>query len=176
MTVRTPGDRRPIATLVAAAAVAAAAFATVISVATASDVGPGSHGRGHGENRFTKPESYYHDPIERLNFERRLFDSTSQSLGERTLTLMRESSEGGQYAIYSENVRWRLGPVVYIGLDVQGSNDNYPYPETDGESGAVITSGDSRTSRSTSRSTCQVEGCSRTSLAWRRSAPGRHTG
>lgn len=39
----------------------------------------------------------------------------------------------------SENVRWDYGPVVYIGLDVQGSNDNYPYPETDGESGALVT-------------------------------------
>src|SRR5262249_16830367 len=48
----------------------------------------------------------YSDPIERLNHERALFDATSQSLGRRTLTLTRESREGGQYAIYSENVRW----------------------------------------------------------------------
>jgi hypothetical protein len=73
----------------------------------------------------------YSDPIERLNHERQLFDSTDQSLGQRTLTLSRESSEGGQYALYSENVRWVYGPVVYIGLDVQGSNDNYPYHDTD---------------------------------------------
>jgi hypothetical protein len=73
----------------------------------------------------------YSDPIERLNHERQLFDSTSQSLGEKTLTLARESSEGGQYAIYSENVRWLYGPVVYLGLNVQGSNDNYPYHDTD---------------------------------------------
>jgi hypothetical protein len=74
------------------------------------------------------------DPIERLNHERQLFDSTDQSLGRKTLTLTRESSEGGAYAIYSENVRWSLGPVVYIGLNVQGSNDNYPYAGVDGES------------------------------------------
>jgi hypothetical protein len=73
----------------------------------------------------------YSDPIERLNHERQVFDSTSQSLGEHTLTLTRESSEGGPYAIYSENVRWVYGPVVYIGLNVQGSNDNYPYHDTD---------------------------------------------
>lgn len=89
--------------------------------------------------RYGAAQAPYHDPIERLNFERRLFASTSQSLGQRTLTLTRESSEGGQYAIYSENVRWVYGPVVYIGLNVQGSNDNYPYPETDAESGAVVT-------------------------------------
>jgi hypothetical protein len=73
------------------------------------------------------------DPIERLNHERQLFDSTGQSLGRKTLTLTRESAEGGDYTIYSENVRWSYGPVVYIGLNVQGSNDNYPYAGVDGE-------------------------------------------
>jgi hypothetical protein len=73
------------------------------------------------------------DPLERLAHERALFASTSQSLGQKTLTLTRESSEGGPYAIYSENVRWTYGPVVYLGLNVQGSNDNYPYAGFDGE-------------------------------------------
>ena len=73
------------------------------------------------------------DPIERLNHERQLLASTDQSLGQKTLTLTRESSEGGANALYSENVRWSYGPVVYIGLNVQGSNDNYPYAGVDGE-------------------------------------------
>lgn len=89
--------------------------------------------------RYGAAQQPYQDPIERLQHERQLFDSTSQSLGQKTLTLTRESSEGGQYAQYSENVRWIYGPVVYLGMNVQGSNDNYPYPDTDGESGAVIT-------------------------------------
>ena len=67
------------------------------------------------------------DPIERLNLERRLFASTSQSLGQKTLTLTRQST------VYPENVRWKFGPVVYLGLNVQGSNDNYPYFGVDGE-------------------------------------------
>jgi hypothetical protein len=79
----------------------------------------------------------YSDPIERLNYERSVFDSTTQSLGQKTLTLTRESSEGGPYAIYSENVRWTYGPVVFIGLNVQGSNDNYPYHDTDAENPAA---------------------------------------
>jgi hypothetical protein len=70
----------------------------------------------------------YSDPLERLAFERGLFASTNQSLGQRTLTLTRQSAEG-----YPENVRWKLGPVVYVGLNVQGSNDNYPYAGVDGE-------------------------------------------
>jgi hypothetical protein len=73
------------------------------------------------------------DPIERLNHERELFASSDQSLGQKTLTLTRESSEGGDYGKYSENVRWTYGPVVYVGLNVQGSNDNYPYAGVDGE-------------------------------------------
>jgi hypothetical protein len=44
-------------------------------------------------------------------------------LGERKLRLERESVEGGRWARYSENVRWMYGPVVFVGLDVQGSND-----------------------------------------------------
>jgi hypothetical protein len=73
------------------------------------------------------------DPEERLAHERQLFASTPQSLGERTLTLTRQSSQGGQYALYAENVRWKFGRVVFIGLNVQGSNDNYPYAGVDGE-------------------------------------------
>jgi len=75
----------------------------------------------------------YSDPEERLAHERQLFDSTDQSLGQHTLTLQRESSEGGPYALYSENVRWTYGPVVFVGLNVQGSNDNYPHAGVDGE-------------------------------------------
>ena len=67
------------------------------------------------------------DPIERLNHERALFASTPYSLGQRKLRLTRQS------AAYPENVRWKLGPVVYVGLNVQGSNDNYPYAGVDGE-------------------------------------------
>ena len=75
----------------------------------------------------------YSDPLERLAFERMLFTSTDQSLGGKTLTLTRQSDEGGAFAVYSENVRWSFGPVVYLGLNVQGSNDNYPYAGVDGE-------------------------------------------
>jgi hypothetical protein len=76
------------------------------------------------------------DPIERLQHERELFFSTPFSLGQRKLKLTRQSSEGGEYAQYSENVRWKYGPVVYIGLNIQGSNDNYPYAGVDGETRA----------------------------------------
>lgn len=74
------------------------------------------------------------DPIERLQHERHMFFSTPYSLGQRKLRLTRQSGMGGEYAKYSENGCWKYGPVVYIGLNVQGSKDNYPYNGVDGES------------------------------------------
>src|SRR5262249_54652782 len=56
--------------------------------------------------RYGASQMPFSDPIERLNHERALFASTDQSLGSKTLTLTRESTEGGAYALYSENVRW----------------------------------------------------------------------
>jgi hypothetical protein len=73
------------------------------------------------------------DPIERLRHERDLFFATTYSLGQHKLLLTHQSDEGGQFARYVENVRWKYGPVVFIGLNVQGSNDNYPYAGVDGE-------------------------------------------
>jgi hypothetical protein len=87
-----------------------------------------------GDNDWTDcwgrygPGTGGYDPLERLAHERQLFASTDQSLGQKTLTLTR------QLPAYPENVRWSYGPVVFIGLDVQGSNDNYPYAGVDGES------------------------------------------
>jgi len=97
--------------------------------------------------RYGPSTQPYSDPIADLNRERALFDSTSQSLGEKTLTLTRESSEGGQYALYSENVRWVFGPVVYMGLNVQGSNDNYPYHDTDAENSTAPVRSDAEIQR-----------------------------
>lgn len=84
--------------------------------------------------RYGPSQLPYFDPIERLQFERTLFFTTDRSLGHHTMKLTRQTSEG-----YPENQRWRRGPVVYLVANVQGSNDNYPYPETDMESGATVT-------------------------------------
>src|SRR5215470_17874367 len=83
--------------------------------------------------RYGPSQLPYFDPIERLQFERMLFFSTDQSLGHHTLKLTRQAAQG-----YPENQRWRRGPVVYLALNVQGSNDNYPYPDTDAEGGPTI--------------------------------------
>ena len=77
----------------------------------------------------------YSDPEERLNFERILFFATDRSLGRHTLRLTRQTADG-----YPENVRWKVGPVVYLGLNVQGSNDNYAYHDTETGAGVPVRS------------------------------------
>jgi hypothetical protein len=72
------------------------------------------------------------DALERLDHERQVFYPTDQSLGRHTLTVQRESAEPG-YEAYRENVRWIAGTVMYLGLNVQGSNDNLPHAGVDGE-------------------------------------------
>jgi hypothetical protein len=88
---------------------------------------PGDNDRTDCWGRYGRSTLPYSDPLERLNYERLLFASTDQSLGQKTLTLTRQS------ATYPENIRWKYGPVVFIGVNVQGSNDNYPYAGVDGE-------------------------------------------
>ena len=77
----------------------------------------------------------YSDPEERLDFERNLFFSTDRSLGRQTLRLTRQTADG-----YPENVRWKVGPVVFLGLNVQGSNDNFPYHDTETGAGVPVRS------------------------------------
>jgi hypothetical protein len=83
-----------------------------------------------GDNDWTdchRASNGGYDPIERLNHERALFAATDQSLGQKRLALTRQSRD------YPENWRFSYGPVVYVGLNVQGSNDNFPHRGVDGE-------------------------------------------
>ncbi|BFU45424.1 hypothetical protein [Krasilnikovia sp. MM14-A1004] len=59
------------------------------------------------------------DSNDRLAYERTLFYPTDRSLGQRTIKLTRQSAQ------YPENVRWRKGPVTYIGLNIPGSDNNF---------------------------------------------------
>jgi hypothetical protein len=86
--------------------------------------------------RYGSATMPFFNPEGRLDLERSLFASTDQSLGQKTLTLTRQSPA------YLENVRWKYGPVVYMGLNVQGSNDNYPYKDTDTENPTAPDRGD----------------------------------
>ncbi len=85
-----------------------------------------------GDNEWTDCDRTKIDPNfdanGRLAYERQVFYPTDQSLGERTLTLTRQSEN------YPENVRWAAGQVTNIGLNVPGSDNNWVDPARDGTS------------------------------------------
>ena len=74
-----------------------------------------------GDNDWVDCHRTGFDPIERLNRFRELFESGPYSLGERRIELERQS---GRYAQYREHMRWIAGNVLFVGLNVQGSNNN----------------------------------------------------
>jgi hypothetical protein len=59
------------------------------------------------------------DPRERLAKLRDLFFAGDESLGRRRIALERQPGD------YREHQRWRLGPVLFVSLNVPGGNNNY---------------------------------------------------
>lgn len=64
------------------------------------------------------------DPLERLRKLRQLFFATSRSLGKKTLPL--EQAPNG----YPELLRWRLGPVLLLTLNVPGPDNHHGMSRT----------------------------------------------
>lgn len=80
-----------------------------------------------GDNEWTdchRPAAGGHDPVERLRKLREIFTAGETSLGRRTMPLRRQS-EDSRWAAFRENVRWTHGGVVFVGLNVPGSNNNF---------------------------------------------------
>jgi hypothetical protein len=46
------------------------------------------------------------------------------SLGQRPISLVRQSSDAG-FELYRENVMWRTGGVLFVGINQPGSNNNH---------------------------------------------------
>jgi hypothetical protein len=97
-----------------------------------------------GDNEWTdchREKCGGYDPVEQLNKLREIFYSTPRSLGgyginETQLILERQSDNPGkpEYGIFSENFRWVHGNVMFVALNVQGSNNNLGRtPEMDEE-------------------------------------------
>ena len=64
------------------------------------------------------------DPLERLAKVRSLFFVGEQSLGQRTMPLIRQSRGSDPVLVkYRENVRWEASGVTFITLHVPGSNN-----------------------------------------------------
>jgi len=74
-----------------------------------------------GDNEWVDCHRSGRDPVERLAKFRELFESGDSSLGERKIRLERQA---GPYAEYREHVRWVAGNVLFVGVNVQGSNNN----------------------------------------------------
>ena len=79
-----------------------------------------------GDNEWTdchRLNNGPYDPLGRLDLLRQMFFATDQSLGQRTLTLERQSDDP-TWALYRENVRWMMHDVLFVGLHIVGSNNN----------------------------------------------------
>ncbi len=76
-----------------------------------------------GDNDWVDCHRSGFDPMERLDKMRQLFHSGDESIGQRTIRLERQSSDP-RFAGYREHVRWVAADVVFVGLNVQGSNNN----------------------------------------------------
>lgn len=81
-----------------------------------------------GDNEWTdchRPSNGPYDPQERLAKLRELFFATDESLGQRKLKLTRQGDWQPQYAAWRENVRWEFENVLFIGVNIPGSNNNW---------------------------------------------------
>jgi hypothetical protein len=72
---------------------------------------------GRSPTNVISPEGW----LDRL---REVFTKGDQSLGKRTLTLERQSNES-RFTKYRENVRWTLGNVLFVGLNLPGDANNF---------------------------------------------------
>ena len=74
-----------------------------------------------GDNEWTDcrqlPAGHF-DPLERLQKLRELFFAEPQSLGRQTLPVEQQANT-------PEHLRWRLGPVLFLSLNVPGPNNHF---------------------------------------------------
>lgn len=86
-----------------------------------------------GDNEWTdcnRVTAGQFDPLERLDKLRQIFFSEPRSLGKTRLPLERQTGT------YPEHLRWRLGPALFVTLNVPGGNNNHAVGE---EPGAELT-------------------------------------
>jgi hypothetical protein len=76
-----------------------------------------------GDNDWVDCHRSGKDPLERLHLFRRLFEAGDRSLGEHGIRLERQSSDR-RFPEYREHMRWIAGDVLFVGVNVQGSNNN----------------------------------------------------
>lgn len=83
-----------------------------------------------GDNEWVdcrRPSNGPFVPLERLQKLREIFFAKPESLGQKRITLRRQSdvfANDADLAVYRENTMWEMGGVIFITLNIQGSNDN----------------------------------------------------
>jgi len=81
-----------------------------------------------GDNEWTdchRTNNGGYSNLERLFHVRQVMFITPDSFGQKKIKLEHQGELGGEYA---ENVRWTRGNVMFVGLNVPGSNNNYVKP------------------------------------------------
>ncbi len=76
-----------------------------------------------GDNDWTDCHRSGLDPLERLARFRELFEAGDESMGGRKMKVERQSADP-RFAAYREHMRWTTGNVLFVTLNVQGSNNN----------------------------------------------------
>lgn len=80
-----------------------------------------------GDNEWTdchRRSNGGYDPVERLAKLRELFFAGDHALGRRPLRLESQSGDPA-HAEYRENARWEAGGVLFVTLNVPGSDNNF---------------------------------------------------
>jgi hypothetical protein len=81
-----------------------------------------------GDNEWTdcrRRSAGAFDPEERLARLREIFYADAYSQGRRRLRVTRQGDLQPQYAAWRENTRWEAHGVVFVGLNIPGSNNNW---------------------------------------------------
>ena len=78
----------------------------------------------HDWSDCQRPAAGSFDPIERLLRLRELFYPDDNTLGQRAMTVMRQSDQA-KFRSYRENSRWTMKDVLFVTLNVPGDNNNY---------------------------------------------------
>jgi len=93
----------------------------------------------YGDNEWTdchREAAGGFDPLERLGRLRSMFHSKPYSLGGKRMPIERQSDVTSElrFEKYVENFRWTMENILFVGLNVQGSNNNLGRtPEMDAE-------------------------------------------
>lgn len=78
----------------------------------------------HDWSDCQRPAAGGFDPVERLLRLRELFYRDDNTLGQRAMTVMRQSDQA-KFRSYRENTRWTMNDVLFVTLNVPGDNNNY---------------------------------------------------